>query len=184
MPPLSAEEAAAVYRELVRRTWQTVGRVSGAQVEVALEPAGALQVDTHWIDAKFPPPFFLQGGKDLGSRLTAAARRIFQAGPARLIIIGTDCPQLEPGMLQNAFEQLKRHDLVLGPAKDGGYYLIGMCQERPEIFEGISWSTSRVLEQTKAQATRLGLSVGYLPQLTDIDIFADLLAFQDHFIGK
>jgi uncharacterized protein len=91
------------------------------------------------------------------------------------VLIGTDCPELTTEILRQAFEQLATgRDLVLGGSVDGGYYLIGLREYRPELFVGIDWSTDRVLAQTVEIANRLNLAIGYLPTLTDIDRPADL----------
>jgi glycosyltransferase A (GT-A) superfamily protein (DUF2064 family) len=75
-----------------------------------------------------------------------------------------------------AFNALEQHDLVLGPAQDGGYYLIGLCRLIPELFTGISWSTAEVLQQTMSIAQRLELAVAYLPRLSDVDRPEDLVS--------
>ncbi len=90
------------------------------------------------------------------------------------VIIGTDCPGLNANLLHEAFELLHLYDLVLGPALDGGYYLLALRSFIPELFVGINWSTAEVLQQTVAIAQQLNLSVNYLPALADVDRPEDL----------
>ena len=90
------------------------------------------------------------------------------------IVIGSDCPFYDRGLLKQAIEALDDVPLVLGPADDGGYYLIGMRTPVPEIFEGIGWGTGQVWEQTLRQARRLGIDIAELPVFYDIDTGEDL----------
>jgi hypothetical protein len=93
----------------------------------------------------------------------------------RVVLIGTDCPDLNNQLISQAFDSLKSHDLVLGPARDGGYYLIGLRRLIPELFAEITWSTAEVLSQTQSIAQNLELTIAYLPLLSDIDRPEDLL---------
>ena len=100
-------------------------------------------------------------------------KRAFQepAGPA--ILIGTDCPTIEPTDLDEARSALEIHPVVIGPARDGGYWLIGLNAPCPALFEGINWSTESVLSDTLARATAAGLSYYILRELRDVDTEAD-----------
>ena len=115
-----------------------------------------------------------QGSGDLGERLHMGFGQGFAVGMSRIAAMGTDCPNLTPERLLEAFAALGDRDLVLGPARDGGYYLIGLSRPVPELFWGIDWGTSRVFAQTMAIANRLGLSYHHLPMLPDIDRPEDL----------
>lgn len=115
-----------------------------------------------------------QPSGDLGDRLLAAIKQAISAGAARVVIIGADCPSVDSAILQQAFAALHNHDLVLGPATDGGYYLIGLRQPVADLFRGIDWGTERVFAQTMAIAQSLQRSVATLAPLTDIDTAADL----------
>ena len=88
---------------------------------------------------------------------------------AKAIIIGSDCASLTPTIIENAFELLDVYDYVIGPASDGGYYLLAMKEPRPELFQGISWSTDQVLSQTIERIKKRGQSYSLLPELSDID---------------
>jgi uncharacterized protein len=115
-----------------------------------------------------------QGEGDVGERMDRSFAAVCQHNSS-VVLIGTDCPELTPDILAQAFDLLDAgRDLVLGGAVDGGYYLMGMHDYHPELFVDIDWSTDRVLPQTVAIANRLNLSLGYLPTLTDIDRPEDL----------
>jgi rSAM/selenodomain-associated transferase 1 len=116
---------------------------------------------------------FVQEGHDLGERMASAFACSFELGMDKVVLIGTDCPSLQSEHLNQAFEALTHSDLVLGPATDGGYYLIGMKRRADYLFEGITWSTAEVLSQTLAVATAHGLHFTLLDELSDIDTQED-----------
>ncbi len=125
--------------------------------------------------AEFPYSIAMQSGADLGERLARSLGEMLSRHDSA-IAIGTDCVALRPSHLIEAAEQLAAGaDLVLGPALDGGYYLIGMKKPHAALFEGIAWSTGSVLAQTIERALKLGLRVRKLEPLPDIDTEADLL---------
>lgn len=111
---------------------------------------------------------------DIGARmLHAFAHHFAQHADLPLLLMGTDCPMLAPGHLQQAAQALKEHDVVLIPAEDGGYALIGMRARVPQVFEGIDWSTPQVMAQTRDQLLLAGVSWLELPTLWDVDEPAD-----------
>ncbi len=114
---------------------------------------------------------------DLGARMTTAFAAAFAAGAGRVAIIGTDCPGLRGRHLTQAFAALETADVVLGPATDGGYYLLGLRQPQPALFANKTWSTDSVLADTLADAHRLHLRVALLPELRDVDNAEDLAAW-------
>jgi rSAM/selenodomain-associated transferase 1 len=116
----------------------------------------------------------VQFGEDLGQRMHHAFCAEFNKDYSSIVMIGTDCPDLEEENITEAFELLKSNQLVLGPAHDGGYYLIGLSSPREELFSGIEWSTSSVFEKTLEIAKIAQLSAGILPTKQDIDTFDDL----------
>lgn len=122
--------------------------------------------------------FRQQQGGDLGQRLVNAFRELL-INHRRVIIIGSDQPELSGQDLEEALELLLHHDLVLGPTLDGGYYLIGLKQLYPELFRDIAWSTEKVYRQTRDKAEQKGLTVATLPVRQDIDTYEDLIAFHD-----
>lgn len=116
----------------------------------------------------------VQFGEDLGQRMRNAFSAEFKKGYTSIVMIGTDCPDLEERNVSEGFELLKSNDLVLGPAHDGGYYLIGLSSPREELFSGIEWSTSSVFEKTLEIAEAAQMSIGILSTKRDIDTFDDL----------
>lgn len=124
-----------------------------------------------WFRAVAPPDYQLvpQGAGDLGQRLAAFFQQQFALGAERVVVIGTDSPVLPLQNMITAFEQLTRHDVVIGPAVDGGYYLIGCARAPWPLFDGVVWSSPFVLKQTVERATGLGLHLAGLPPLLDVD---------------
>ncbi len=111
---------------------------------------------------------------DLGRRLSYAFEQGFAAGLRRVLMVGSDCPGIDNRQIAKALTQLETHDVVLGPAEDGGYYLVGLKKPQPKLFEAISWGQSCVLRQTLAIANRHNLLVSLLNPLPDIDRPEDL----------
>lgn len=158
--------ALEIYRHLIQSTYSVLEDVS--------VPVWTYFSD--FIPETVNPPIaksFVQEGQDLGERMANAFARSFESGMEKVVLIGTDCPTLQSQHLNQAFEALTHSDLVLGPATDGGYYLIGMKRKADYLFEGISWSTSEVLSQTLAVATAYGLHFTLLDELSDIDTQED-----------
>jgi rSAM/selenodomain-associated transferase 1 len=116
-----------------------------------------------------------QVGDDLGARLERAFESLLGTDGDRSVIFGADCPWLEAQTLDRAFDALERADLVLGPAADGGYTLIGLARRAPELFRGLAWGTDRVMAQTLERAEAAGLRVATLETFEDLDTPADLV---------
>ncbi len=117
----------------------------------------------------------LQGDGDLGVRMHRALERALRSA-TRCVLIGTDAPGLDAAYLRDAAHALSDHDAVFGPAVDGGYTLIGLAHHAPPLlFAGIEWSTSRVMQQTRARLVQLGMRHAELPELSDVDEPADLV---------
>jgi rSAM/selenodomain-associated transferase 1 len=174
IPHLGAKAAAALQR---RMTEHVLAQVTGAAqrlplaVEVYFAGGSQAQMQAWLGDSAICYP---QGEGSLGDRLIAAFRQTFERGRPGAIAIGSDCPALATEHLAAAVEALQRVDVALGPATDGGYYLIGLRQLEPALFEGIDWGTDKVLAQTLAVASAQGLTVEQLAPLTDIDRPEDL----------
>jgi rSAM/selenodomain-associated transferase 1 len=118
--------------------------------------------------------FFPQGGKSLGERMANAFAKAFSLGAEKGVIIGTDCVEISENLISQAFDALYEADVVLGPAEDGGYYLLGLKEPTPEIFSDIRWSTNLVLSQTLERLREIGLRFKLLKTLRDIDTASDL----------
>lgn len=117
--------------------------------------------------------FEVQSGANLGERMSNAFAYLFAKGYSSVVIIGTDCPELKVSDLNKAFLALSQNDLVIGPAKDGGYYLLGKSCFCPELFRDIPWSTSKVLELTLDRADEANLHYEFLNIKSDIDTIED-----------
>jgi len=127
----------------------------------------------NWDDLQFKKR--TQSGQGLGERMNNAFASIFNKGYSKIVIIGTDCPGLDPTILLNSFTALDLNDIVIGPAEDGGYYLVGMKLHRAELFENIRWSSNVVLAETLRKCDDLQLTHFLLPVLSDIDEEKDLI---------
>ena len=113
-------------------------------------------------------------------RMEAAFQEAFDAGANKVLIIGSDCPELSGEILEQAFELLDQHDFVLGPVPDGGYYLLGMRHLEPAVFRDIVWSTETVGAKTLEKIADLGKTVVLLPMLDDIDEAEDWKAYLEN----
>ena len=115
---------------------------------------------------------YLQSNGGLGDRMSKAFEQAFdQSSP--VLIIGSDCAQLDASIIKKGIEELETHDFVVGPAEDGGYYLLGMRNFQPSVFEDVKWSTESVLETTLGIMTNNNQSYYLLPELSDIDYVED-----------
>jgi rSAM/selenodomain-associated transferase 1 len=176
-PPLTPAEAAALYEALLRDTIGLVASLKGVRLAIAVTPPEAIG-DFRRIsptDAILLPV----AGADIGECLDQVLGHLLAAGHStanfqRAIALNSDGPTLPVAYLRQAIARLEGADVVLGPSEDGGYYLIGLTQPRPELFRGIEWSTERVTAQTLARAEAMGLSVALLPPWYDVDTAADL----------
>ncbi|OIQ60952.1 2-phospho-L-lactate guanylyltransferase [Moorella thermoacetica] len=122
--------------------------------------------------------FRLQGGGDLGERMYRAAAEVLPFYRP-VLLVGSDLPVLTLELLRAALAALSGREVVIGPALDGGYYLLGLKEAYPDLFQGIAWGTGRVREQTLRASRRKGLRVALLPVLRDIDGWNDLVAYRE-----
>ncbi|MCT7952049.1 TIGR04282 family arsenosugar biosynthesis glycosyltransferase [Ancylothrix sp. C2] len=177
IPALGVEGAAKLHRHLIQHTLNQVENlIKNRAVEVEVKYAGGSQ---ELMQKLIPPPINCtpQSQGDLGEKMKNALAENFAQQKQRLLIIGTDCPGLDNHRLKQAFDRLYNYDLVLGPALDGGYYLIGMRRMIPELFAKIDWGTEIVMQQTLAIAQHLNLTYSLLDTLADIDRPEDLTLF-------
>ncbi|NEP12658.1 MAG: glycosyltransferase [Symploca sp. SIO2C1] len=174
IPALGAEGAAKLQRQLTEETLLQVRELATSRplsVEVHFS-GGTQQLMQAWLGNDFA--YQPQTTGDLGKRMSSAFAASFAAGMTGVVIIGIDCPDLKAELMAQALEALEQCDLVLGPAEDGGYYLIGLKRMIAELFVGISWGTSQVRQQTVEIAKKLDLAIAFLPLLNDIDRPEDL----------
>lgn len=162
------ERAFQIYSELLRHT-----RALAQQVHARRWLFYSDFVDTNddWQASDFEK--MVQQGTDLGERMQGAFRQAFAAGATKVVIIGSDCAALTAELVEAAFQQLDHTSFVIGPALDGGYYLLGMNQFYPEVFDNIAWSTEKVLAATLERIQSLGHNYSLLPVLSDIDYESD-----------
>lgn len=172
MRELSASEACAVHEELLLRTTATLCNSNLAVVEMWLDRAGESDVIDRALARGATGPRY-QRGADLGARMHAALDDGL-ARAERVVLVGSDCPGLDAPYLQAAFEALAGSDVVLGPADDGGFVLIGCRRLVDGALANVRWGTADVLKQTLARLAAVGLSTALLPPRADIDTPADL----------
>lgn len=179
-PPLTPDEAATVHGSFVIDTLErTRTAVSKFRLPVdrylACAPSSALAF-FKIMEERHAVRLLDQEGADLGARMHAVCQTLFARGYGQVVIVGTDAPSLPLDYYRQALELLTRHDVVFGPALDGGYYLVGLTHAVPELFREIPWSTDRVFALTAEKAAQLGLTSGVLPEWRDVDTIDDLNA--------
>ncbi|MHB8522277.1 MAG: TIGR04282 family arsenosugar biosynthesis glycosyltransferase [Limisphaerales bacterium] len=162
---LGPSAACAAYRLLVQTLLGRLAELSS--VELRFTPADALAEIQPWLQ----PGWLAQAQEegDLGARMQSAFSAAFRSGMHRVVIIGSDCPEITTADIDAAWTALLAHDLVLGPARDGGYWLIGLRRPRPALFHRMPWSTDQVLAETLRRAAAARLRVQLLRELTDVD---------------
>lgn len=176
IPVLGAAGAAALHARLLERTLATGGAHSETSpVTVELRYAGDTETPLPIADDARVSICRPQQGTGLGERLEAAVACAVDEHARAVVVIGTDCPDLTAEILALAWQKLQQADVVFGPARDGGYYLVGVKKSHRELFHDIDWGTSRVLAQSLAKCRQLGLSVALLPVLSDVDCPEDLI---------
>jgi uncharacterized protein len=176
IPALGAAGAADLHRQMTEHTLAQVKHLQHIRPAVSGKvyfsgPQGPAEMQA-WLGSDWN--YQAQGSGDLGDRLIHALATSLQAGVDSVLVIGTDCPDLTAELMAEALNHLQVHDLVIGPATDGGYYLIGLRSPIPELFTGIPWGTDTVFRRTVAIAQALNLSIAYLPTLDDVDRPEDL----------
>jgi rSAM/selenodomain-associated transferase 1 len=170
-PALPAELAVELQRAMLEDALDAVARSTATERflywDGAPEDSGG----------STPAPFQgrRQQGLDLGARLERAFDEMLAGGEGGALVIGADCPDLDAASIDLAFDALAAHDLVVGPTRDGGYYLIGVRRPTPEIFRGIAWSTGRVFQETVERSSAANLSWRRLGELDDVDTPEDLV---------
>lgn len=172
-PPLTATQALRLHRALAEDTLERLAEVSRPGLEhwlflsEALDDPRDLQVPAVW-------QVELQQGDTLGARLARAFREAFDAGRERLVILGSDSPTVPLEYVHQALDHLAQHEAVLGPAEDGGYYLVGCSTFVPELFADISWGSDQVLKESTEALAQAKRRFRLLPTWYDIDSEKDL----------
>jgi rSAM/selenodomain-associated transferase 1 len=173
---LSQETVLCLYRHFVEDILETLS-LGGYDTVICHDPPEGRLKMISWLGSDFS--FLPQRGASLGKRMENAFADLFSVGVQQAVLIGSDFPDLDASIIDEAFEGLTNHDLVMGPAIDGGYYLIGFNAETfvPKIFYGIPWGTRSVFQKTAALAEKNSLGMHVLPEWQDIDTYDDLKAF-------
>ncbi len=160
-----------LYEAFLMDTVHTAQRVRDCALCLSFTPASGLE----YFERLAPEALLLpQPEAPFGERLRSAFESAFARGFGRVILIGADTPHFGPDEISAAFDVLDAESGVIGPCDDGGYYLLGLRAPEAALFEGIDWSTDRVLQQTLERGRSAGLELSLLPRLFDIDEFDDL----------
>ncbi len=169
IPALGAERAAQLQQQLIERALRAACAMPNARVTLWLagDPADSFIAACA---QRFALPVLPQVGADLGARMHHA----FAATAEPLLLIGTDCPQLQTRDLVSAKAALNRNDVVLQPAADGGYVMVGLARPQPALFEAMPWGSTEVFNETQRRIAAAGLRCALLPTLHDLDTAADL----------
>lgn len=167
---IGEEKAVAIYKRLVSHTLKVAYEIFDS-LDVLIFYTGG-KSNSEW--NQYARDVFIQEGNDLGERMLNAFLKVEELGYKKRVVIGSDCPGLQSRMILETLEGLDYSELVIGPAEDGGYYLMGMCKTHASLFQDIEWSTAHVLSDTLHIANRLGLGIEFLETLNDIDVQADL----------
>lgn len=173
---LDQEEVLGLYRCFVGDILATL-RKSGYPVSIFFLPAEQEDRMLAWLGPG--PAYYPQTGESLGQRMCRAFEQVFAAPAPRVdqaLLVGSDMPDLSQGILDQAFDALDHNDVTLGPAVDGGYYLVGFNRHTfvRDLFSGISWGSGQVFAETMEKGKNAGLVVHVLPKRRDLDTYADL----------
>jgi uncharacterized protein len=170
IPALGEDGAAQLHRRMAEYTVEQARSLS-CVIEIWYV-GGTKELMQDWLGTDLC--YREQPAGDLGDRMCGAFRSAFERGYQSVMIIGTDCPGITTAILAQGFAELQNQVIAIGPAIDGGYYLIGLQRLVPELFQGITWSTSTVFSETVAIIDKLQLPTYLLPSLSDIDLPNDL----------
>lgn len=176
---LSKDRIRGLYKCFVEDILATLKK-SGYPVFICFLPENKESQMQAWLGSV--PTYIPQTGEDLGKRMRNAFGQVFtKATPPvdQAVLLGSDFPDLDAGIIDQAFDSLSRNDVTLGPAVDGGYYLIGFNRHTffKAVFSGISWGSSRVFTETMKKIEQAGMKIHILPEWRDIDTFEDLALF-------
>jgi rSAM/selenodomain-associated transferase 2/rSAM/selenodomain-associated transferase 1 len=177
-PALGEEGAASLHKKMTEHTVEWAASLSDKDtgfLEIRFE-GGNQDLMAEWLGVEWE--CIPQGEGDLGERMARAFEENFQKKIKKVVLVGTDCPQLTPFHVQAAFHALKNYDLVLTPTVDGGYSLIGLKQMIPELFVSLAWGTETVFQSTLERAKKAGLSVKCMKPLQDVDVPGDLSVWE------
>jgi rSAM/selenodomain-associated transferase 1 len=162
------DEALRIYLELLKHTRNIATEIDGHRI---LFYSHFIDKNDEWNHLDFDKQLQIEG--NLGKKMAAGFQAAFEKGATKAVIVGSDCASLTKEIIDSAFAKLETNDFVIGPAADGGYYLIGMKVFTPEIFQNITWSTEQVFPQTINLIMNENKKYALLPTLSDIDYEED-----------
>ncbi|MFK7984177.1 MAG: TIGR04282 family arsenosugar biosynthesis glycosyltransferase [Saprospiraceae bacterium] len=168
---VGAEKALAIYIALMEHTRKIAEALPVAR---HLFYSKEINKKDNWTSHKFHKALQIEG--DLGDKMATAFHTVFKENE-KVVIIGSDCASLTPEIVQTAFDKLADYPFVIGPAMDGGYYLLGMNSFAPEVFKDIEWSTDAVFPTTVERIEGVGKTYHLLPTLSDIDYEEDWVTY-------
>jgi len=166
---LSDDQRVELYKKLLTLTMKKLSSIPAIDTFIAFAPESAEEYFIHFGIKLIPLP-----ERDLGAGMFRAFERVFSAGYKKAALVGADIPDLSPSIVLNAIDLLSTHDLVFGPAADGGYYLVGMRKLIKEVFEDVPWSSDQTLKKSLDQSKKFNYSIGFTVTLRDIDTIEDI----------
>jgi rSAM/selenodomain-associated transferase 1 len=169
---IGEKKALEIYQSLVRHTYLEISKLEDVDVVIFFSDF----LENNAVAGFKPYLLEIQVGEDLGKRMSNAFQKLFQKGYQKVIIIGTDCPEITAKDISEAFMSLEKKEVCIGPALDGGYYLLGMCGYYEALFQNIPWSSSEVTKITLEILNFHQVSYELLKTLRDIDTEEDLIA--------
>jgi rSAM/selenodomain-associated transferase 1 len=166
------QKALDIYKLLLHYTKKTIQNIN---CDKAVYYSEAIQENDIWENSKFQKN--LQNGKDLGDRMCNAFKNAFNKDYEKVVVVGSDIFELQSIQILEAFKALDKHEVVIGPAKDGGYYLLGLKKMYSEIFNNKNWGTETIFQETMQDLNNV--DVHLLVELNDIDTYDDLKQHQE-----
>jgi len=178
---IGGDSAVRLYKNLVAQMLATL-KGGTFPLYVCFFPKNAQKSTKNWLGTEYR--YIPQNGKDLGERMRNGFTEAFEMGFKRVVLIGSDIPDLPLAFIEGAFITLNESDVVIGPAFDGGYYLIGFKDKTfsPQVFEGMAWGTQTVFDETVKKLKRFRRAVHTLPYQRDIDTAEDLNYLKEKFL--
>jgi len=174
---IGLEKAASFYRRIAEYVLKRTAPLDFSYLRIIFyTPDTMKQRFEDWLPDEIMKA---QSGLDVGERMHKALQEMFDRGAEKAIVVGADIPGLHREIIELAFQKLETADIVLGPASDGGYYLIGMKSPQPEIFRDISWGTGEVFKETIFTLEKLGLRYSTVETLFDVDRVEDYIKAED-----
>lgn len=173
VPPLTMEQAATLHRLSLQTVCEIVLDRARLDARLVVTPDDTVALFERVVE-RSDLAFWPQGEGDLGKRLDRAADRVFREGGRGVLLLGADSPTLPVSYLQEAIRLLERHEVVLGPSDDGGYYLLGLRGPHTALFEQIDWGGPHVASQTRSRARAAELDLVEIPAWYDLDRFDSL----------